>query len=83
MTNRLKPYSDRASRESVSYEFHELLKQAVQIERKKTLLDILKIIDNISDKRYDKSGLPKESIKADEYKRAVKSQILSLVDKAF
>ena len=64
MTNRLKPYSDRASRESVSYEFRELLEQEVQVERKKTLLDVLKIIDT-SDKRYDKFGAPKGSIKVD------------------
>ena len=60
MTNRLKPYSDRAS-----HEFRELLEQAVQVERKKTLLDVLKIIDNTSDKRYDKFGAPKRSIKVD------------------
>ena len=73
MTNRLKPYSDRASRESVSYEFHELLKQAVQIERKKTLLDVLKIIDNTSDKRYDKFGAPKGLIQ----KSSEKSDFIS------
>ena len=72
MTNRLKPYSDRASRESVSYEFRELLEQEVQVERKKTLLDVLKIIDT-SDKRYDKFGAPKGLIQ----KNSEKSDFIS------
>lgn len=55
-----------------SHEFRELLEQEVQVERKKTLLDVLKIIDT-SDKRYDKFGAPKGLIQ----KNSEKSDFIS------